>query len=274
MSKFLLLFATVLSAGALFLAITIQRDWGARVAAGDHWVRMLVSGENVRSEPTIVLMAGLGGPLEEWWAIQPDIARFARVVSYDRGNTKASAPCAGPHDAIHIADELHAALANAGIQPPYLLVGHSLGGPFARVYAHRYPTDVAALVLIEPSQESLFHPQTFRIGEDDRKADSELVYVAQTLAQARASFPLPDIPVTVITGTRDLNDPNSRAYRPELLEARAQWIATIPHGRHILAQNSYHLPQQTEPIAVVQAIREVFDDARLRRAHKPITNMP
>ena len=264
MNRLIFLLACAMSAGALMLGFAIDRAWGKRVMAGDHWVRMHASGKRHSRDPAVVLLAGLGGPLEEWSKIQPDIAQFALAVSYDRGNTKGSAPCAGPHDAIHIADELHAALASAGIQPPYLVVGHSLGGPFARVFTHRFPAEVAGLVLIEPTQESLFHPETFHVGDDDRRSDSELVYVVQTLAQAKAATPLPQVPVTVITGTRELSDPKSRAYRPELLAARAQWVASIPNGRHVLAQNSYHLPQLTEPSLVVQVIRETFEDAKHR----------
>jgi pimeloyl-ACP methyl ester carboxylesterase len=253
-----------MSVGALMLGLAIDRAWGMRVVAGEHWVRMHISGKRYKADPAVVLLSGLGGPLEEWAKIQPEIGQFALAVSYDRGNTKGSAPCAGPHDAVHIADELHEALASAGVQPPYLLVAHSLGGPFARVFAHRYPAEVAGMVLIEPTQESLFHPEAFHVGDDDRRLDSELVYVVQTLTQAKAAAPLPQVPVTVITGTRELNDRESRAYRPDLLVARAQWIASIPNGRHVLAQNSYHLPQMTEPSLVVQVIRETFEDARHR----------
>src|SRR5262249_42470869 len=115
---------------------------------------MLVSGSG---PVTVVLESGWPGGMG-WEEVRGQVARFARVVSYDRAGIGGSPPGPEPRDAKRIAGELHAALRNAGIAPPPVLVGHSLGGPFVRVFAHLYPADVAGLVLVDPTLPDAFEP--------------------------------------------------------------------------------------------------------------------
>lgn len=101
--------------------------------------------------PTVVLEAGLGSTSAQWAWIQPGIASFARVLAYDRAGVGASQAATGPRDAAHIAEELKTLLETAGEPPPYVLVGHSLGGIYARVFAGRFPQLVTSLLLIDPT---------------------------------------------------------------------------------------------------------------------------
>lgn len=88
--------------------------------------------------------------------MQPDIARFARVCSYDRAGYGYSDPGPMPRTSDRIASELHAALGMAGEKPPYLLVGSSFGGYIVRVFNGKYPDQVAALVLVDATQEDQY----------------------------------------------------------------------------------------------------------------------
>jgi pimeloyl-ACP methyl ester carboxylesterase len=103
--------------------------------------------------PTVVLIAGGGDFSFDWGLVQPSISRFARVCSYDRAGLAWSEPGPIPRTMKQDAFELHELLRNAGIRPPYVTVGHSIGGLIARVYAEQYPTDVAAIVLIDSTHE-------------------------------------------------------------------------------------------------------------------------
>jgi pimeloyl-ACP methyl ester carboxylesterase len=106
--------------------------------------------------PTVILEAGTLAFSPYWAWVQPEISMFTRVVAYDRAGLGWSDPGPKPRDAEHIAAELHTALQEAGIQPPYVLVAHSQGGLYAPVFAHLYPDEVAGLVLVEPQHPSAF----------------------------------------------------------------------------------------------------------------------
>jgi pimeloyl-ACP methyl ester carboxylesterase len=101
--------------------------------------------------PTVVMDAGLGGWSLDWSAVQPEIAQFTRVCSYDRAGLGWSEPGAAPSDAHHAMDDLHMLLANSGEAGPFVLVGHSNGGLRVLLYASAYPQEIAGVVLVDPT---------------------------------------------------------------------------------------------------------------------------
>jgi len=102
-----------------------------------------------KGSPTVVLVSGLGVPASGWRLVQPGIANFARVCSYDRAGYGWSDPGPMPRTLSQLAKELHALLENAGEKPPYILVGHSFGKGSVLVYNKLYPDEVAGMVLAE-----------------------------------------------------------------------------------------------------------------------------
>jgi pimeloyl-ACP methyl ester carboxylesterase len=94
--------------------------------------------------------------LDSWARVQPAIAQFTRVCSYDRAGYGYSDPGPMPRTSSRIASELHEALRSAGEKPPYLLVGHSFGGYNVRVFNGDYPDEVAGLVLVDSTQEDQY----------------------------------------------------------------------------------------------------------------------
>src|SRR6266496_3369803 len=106
--------------------------------------------------PTVILDAGLGGTSLDWSKVQPAVARFTRVCSYDRAGYGWSDTGPGPRTSQQIVKELHLLLVHAQISGPYLLVGHSLGGLNMRLYAYRYPQEVAGMVLLDSTSEHQF----------------------------------------------------------------------------------------------------------------------
>ena len=97
--------------------------------------------------------AGLGGASISWSLVQPEIAKFTNVCSYDRAGMGWSDVGPRPRTSRQIVKELHTLLGNAGIKKPYVLVGHSFGGANMLLYAHQYPEEVAGLVLVDASHE-------------------------------------------------------------------------------------------------------------------------
>jgi pimeloyl-ACP methyl ester carboxylesterase len=137
---------------------------GRLVDAGGHKLHLLIMGEE-RGGLMVVLEAGGMATSPQWALIQPGIADSARVVSYDRAGLGWSQRGPAPRDARTIAGELHSALRNAGLPGPYILVGASLGGPYAAVFADTYRDEVAALVLVDsvhPDQLQRLPPQARR----------------------------------------------------------------------------------------------------------------
>ena len=130
-----------------------SRRPGHLVSAGEFRLNLYCTGEG---RPTVVLEAGLADALDTWRGLQPDIARFARVCSYDRAGYGYSESGPMPRTSDRIASELHAALLSAGEKPPYLLVGHSFGGFNVRVFNGKYSDQVKGLVLIDATQEDQY----------------------------------------------------------------------------------------------------------------------
>jgi pimeloyl-ACP methyl ester carboxylesterase len=112
--------------------------------------------------PAVILDSGLGDSYISWRKVQPQIANFTRVCSYDRAGIGYSSPSPKPRTSQTIAEELNALLHTAGVPAPYVLVGHSMGGYDMRVFANSYRNEVAGMVLVDashPEQEKRFPPE-------------------------------------------------------------------------------------------------------------------
>ncbi len=106
--------------------------------------------------PSVILESGFGGWYIDWSEVQPEIAKFARVCSYDRAGMGYSDR--GPASATSrtgIAKDLHVLLREAGVPGPYVLVGHSLGGIYVRQFSRLYPKDVAGMVFVDSTHEEI-----------------------------------------------------------------------------------------------------------------------
>ncbi len=102
--------------------------------------------------PTVVLDAAIGSSMYVWHQVQPALSQHVRVCSYDRSGYGFSDPGGLPHTTSANVSDLHALLTNARIEPPYILVAHSLNAFDARLFADRYPDEVAGMVLLDPSE--------------------------------------------------------------------------------------------------------------------------
>ena len=123
---------------------------------------------------TVVLEDGLGpmGSLG-WEKVQPAVAKFTKVCSYDRAGIMWSEPSSHPPTAEQIAQDLHTALNQAGINSPYVLVGFSIGGIYSRVFAELYPDDVVGMVLVDsahPDQEERLPPAPVNLDPSPSKS--------------------------------------------------------------------------------------------------------
>lgn len=123
---------------------------GTLVDVGGYRLHINCSGHG---GPTIILDAAMGCNSIEWTLVQPEIAKFARVCSYDRAGNGWSDESPFERTSQNIVEELHTLLKNSGEEGPYILVGHSFGGPNVLLYASKYPKDVAGIILVDSSHE-------------------------------------------------------------------------------------------------------------------------
>ena len=124
-----------------------------------------------QGSPTVILESGSGGPSVDWLMVQPDVAKFSRVCSYDRAGYGWSDAGPEPRSSLQIARELKQLLKAAGEKGPYVLVGHSMGGYDIRAYTGQYPSDVAGMVLVDASHEDqeLRAPESMRKWQQDHR---------------------------------------------------------------------------------------------------------
>src|ERR1700722_9878115 len=163
-----ILFAFVVAlafAGFLYENVSEARDrrfnpsTGRLINVGALKMHMDCTGQG---SPAVILESGLGDSYVSWRKVQPQIAKFTRVCSYDRAGLGFSGPSSRPRTSQVMAEELHALLGAADIAPPYVLVGHSMGGFDVRLFASRYRSEVAGMVLVDsshPDQENRFPPE-------------------------------------------------------------------------------------------------------------------
>lgn len=123
---------------------------GKMVDIGGYSLHMVDQGAGF---PTVVIDAGLGGFSLDSQLVQPEIAKFTRVVSYDRAGYGWSEVSPLARTSENIVSELHLLLQKSGVPGPYILVGYSFGGLNVRLFADRYPDEVAGVILVDASHE-------------------------------------------------------------------------------------------------------------------------
>ena len=226
--------------------------------------------------PTVVLESGLGvDSTSTWAAVRPAVARFTRVCLYDRAGMAASEPGPRPRTSEAMTAELHALLGRAGVKPPYVLAGASLGGMNAQLFAARHPREVRGVVLVDslhPDLDRRIEPLLGRRGARLRRAQlarnaegvryADLLASDEVLRVARGAFP--PVPLVVLKHGVSFDPGGEPVPRIERLwgELQRSNAALSPEGRVMRAPRSHHRIAEDEPDVVVGAIREIVDRAR------------
>jgi pimeloyl-ACP methyl ester carboxylesterase len=149
---------------------------GELVDIGGYRLHLHCQGERRGTKsPTVVLEASEFSP--SWALVQPEVAKFARVCAYDRAGLGWSEVSPNPRSVNNIVDELHELLKNGNMPPPYVLVGHSKGGMFVRLYAHKYPDEVAGMVLVDASHEDMENRFPRKFADLNQKSRAQMVRI-------------------------------------------------------------------------------------------------
>jgi pimeloyl-ACP methyl ester carboxylesterase len=253
------------------LGVLAYRAEGRLVDIGGRSLYLDCRGEG---SPTVVLVPGLGAGADTWAAVLPEIATTTRTCAYDRPGVGRSDPGMTADHAAAAAD-LRALLAAAGEEPPFVVVGHSLGADIARVMASEDRARVRGVGLIDGFAPDLWDAAVLpHLGDlgPAYKADQlglwDLIERTEGLDRERslaqlAAADLRGLPIEAVDAARG---------EPRLDQAtndriRTSWVATydaLSPGltRHTLAYGSGHMVQFDRTELVVDAVRRLVDQAR------------
>jgi pimeloyl-ACP methyl ester carboxylesterase len=208
--------------------------------------------------PTVVFEAGLGNDATTWRLVAGPIAKFARVVTYDRAGLGQSLPMIDKTavTADKVATNLYALLAAADIRPSYILVGHSLGGLYVQMFARKYPRDVSGVVLLDSSSaDAPSELKTRARLEPGTAAYFEEEGIAESNKQVKGAGPFPDVPLGVIAATN--HGPYFKDWEATLMRLQQELAMLSPQGRLVVAEGSGHDIQLDRPNIVIEAVMRI-----------------
>jgi len=247
-----------------------------RIDVGHYALYLACAGAG---RPVVVCDAGLdvpGASDPAWATIATAVAQFTRVCCYDRAGLGQSDPAPRPRDAEALVRDLATILTLADIPPPYVLVGHSLGGMTMRMYTRQYPAQVAGMVLVDTSHEDVtarfdaIVPESVRRkGWEQSQVNHEGIDLMTYQDQYDDVGPLPDVPIWVISrgiapNSRDAEGWPVEKTEPIWHELQAALVVSAPQGQHLIAEQSGHNIVKDQPDVVIAAIHEVVSHVRSR----------
>ena len=227
---------------------------GRLVDIGGWRLHLNCTGQASASQPTVILEAGIGDFSVEWSLVQPQVAKFARVCSYDRADDGWSDLGPRPRTMHQIVYELHALLRNANEPGPYVLVGHSYGGWLVRLHQLTYPSEVVGLVLVEAGADD-----PVRVLSDGVPRHASDLVTGKPIPPVQTAGPLreSDIPPAALSQMQDAArrfGPRANEAPRDKLPADAQRMRTWAYSqvKHWAQADN---PVEPEELALLRAER-------------------
>jgi pimeloyl-ACP methyl ester carboxylesterase len=251
---------------ALLLAVALHAVAAAGVPVDEPAIAHRTGGSR---GPAVVFQSGLDDGLATWRPVLARLDADQRVWAYDRPGYGDSPARPGPRDACTIAAELRTALQRAAVPPPYLLVGHSLGGLYQLAFAKLYPGEVAGVLLLDPT-----HPQHWaRLQQQAPGVATALMLLRSTAftavmrqefddqegcTQRLAELPAPQVPARLLVRTRyGLGE--TAAFQRVVRDLQDDWVATqLPGLRRAEATGSGHYIHHDRTDLVLAQLAELL----------------
>jgi pimeloyl-ACP methyl ester carboxylesterase len=237
------------------------------IEVGRYSIRALCTG----GRREVLLLHGDGASADTWRPVLERLDPSVGACAYDRPGSGESVPAPDVRGWYELADEMRRIHLALGFDGGYVLVGQALGGLYARLFAADRPTDVAALLLVEPAHEDM--PNRVRTGMpaaawEDWMAGRETpngdgVREVDLAARARGRR-LPDLPVTVITASRrpDGDGWDARFLNEAARQVHASILRGVERARHVPAEGSGPDVQLDQPWIVTQEILRILGASR------------
>lgn len=233
-------------------------------------------------KPTVIFEAGLNIHKGSYYDLQRRIFRHAKVITYEHAGIGESTRSNNPRTLPYYVQELKALMAYKELEPPYILIGHSLGGHIIRYFTHLYPDEVAGLVFLDHPHEDWFRHirANWTIEEQNKYWDwwnPEITSPDQVNLIERLEYDnnndlirgkvLPDnIPVLMFTGVNAKHFRKDPIGKAEDMHAYAKMqLSLIYHlvdAKQIIDWETGHSPQRDKPDEVAREIGEFIDKVR------------
>lgn len=232
-----------------------------------------------QGKPVVVLQSSIGDGRDPWVPVLSELRDRYKVFAYDRpgyGDSTATPPT--PRNPCGIATELHDLLHASGVQPPYLLVGHSMGGLYQYAFSRLYPDEVAGLVLVDavhpmhtrrmqvevPLMANMLESMSRRVFRGMMQAE----YLQQTdCVDALMPKRRPDVPVRVLTRTVYTPEETISGFEAMVHGLEPNWLPLVGGKGIEPVEGAGHYIQRDQPEAVVKAVDEVAQEIRERAAN-------
>lgn len=243
--------------------------------------------------PPVIFLNGGTAKMEYWKGVAQPVSKFTKVILYERAGHEKSELGKIPRDGINIADELHALLDNLEVGSPYVLVAHSAGSMYARVFASRYAADVAGLVLLDPGDKDFLDEFGIKYlsGEDQEKwvdywdktwdrckqrADGfgmECQEKEKTIEQMQNSKLSTQLIYYVLSGVdesrpdyfiEDYRDEVKRKFFEFQLKYHLSLVKEFPRGELIKVEDSQHVIHADRPDLVISVIKTVIEASKIK----------
>lgn len=261
-----------------------QRESDRFVDIDGHRQHILDIGEG---SPVVIFITGAGVELNNFNTVQTEIATLTRTLSYDRAGIGLSEEINTERSVDHFANELNEILVKEKIDPPYLLVSHSLGGFIARWFVHTYPEKVAGMVLIDPAYEGFMDTLRNTRSAEQRRRMKDMVDLGISNApkttrkelellkkdeELMRSTRLPlNIPITMLTSGRFSEKERKEGSTAEDISKWVQFHERLkvqaPQMKHLVTEKSGTFIHQEEPELVIDQIKTILEE--IRRKQEP-----
>lgn len=267
------------------------------------WVHTLGLEDRQEGQPVLVFQSGLGTPMGNWDKVIEGASQLAPLLTYDRPGIGESEADGEVPTMKNVADRLVRLLKQLDIPPPYLLIGHSLGGLYVRGFPIYYPHLVAGLVIIDPADFTETHEnkrhQYEVLGWNESRVDSLINAFIERRSNRHADAPdairqeglylervreqefkevtasaLPNIPVHILTGgkfdlpnhLRSKSYDNEALFRSKMQHRLTRWmevVQSVDKGMLFYSGDAGHFVQWDDPELVISSIRLALADYEL-----------